>query len=751
MRLSIHITGIVQGVGFRPFVFRLAQELRLNGYVLNDTSGVTIEAEGEDEALHLLLLKIETEKPPNARIYSLQFSFLEEKGFEIFEIRHSREKGEKNASILPDICTCSHCLAEITDPRDRRFRYPFTNCTDCGPRFTIVNSLPYDRENTSMHLFTMCNDCAAEYTTPGDRRFHAQPNACHVCGPWVSLYERGGTLLCREDEALTKAILHIREGKIVAVKGIGGYHLLCDALNDIAVRRLRTKKGREERPLAVMFPSLASVRVETAVGALEERAINSVEKPIVIVNKREGSSIAPSVSPDCSTVGVFLPYAPLHYMILQELGTPVVATSGNISDEPIVRNENEAFERLAPVADYILSHNREIARRCDDSVIRMISDRQVPIRRSRGYAPMPVMLPFRLSRPVLALGAHMNNTIALGIDNMAFLSQHIGDIDNTLCEDFFEETVRDFLKLFDVRPAVVVSDLHPGYYSTAFGERHYGDQMVKIQHHFAHILSCMADNDIPPKEGVIGFAFDGTGYGTDGTIWGSETLIVSDGEYRRMCHLRPFRLPGGEKAIREPRRTAFSLLLDTYGSPEAIPDILPLSETEKSFFTHMLMNHVNSPLTTGMGRLFDGVSSITGCVQRASYHAQPAVLLEQMAMVSGQKGAYPLPIEGEVVDYRMMIGRVVDDIRAGMPRAEISRKFHNSVIHLVVNTAESLKKLTGIDRIALSGGVFQNNILLEDLNLHLTERGFIPLTHQQVPSNDGGISLGQIVAAGLQA
>ncbi len=750
MRLRASISGVVQGVGFRPFIYRLAQELRLNGYVLNDASGVLIEAEGEEEKLNDLLVRIESEKPGNSRIFGLQFSFLEDAGFMEFEIRQSMANGTKGASILPDISVCEDCLNEVKDPRDRRFLYLFTNCTNCGPRFSIIKSLPYDRKNTSMKDFSMCPDCSTEYALPADRRFHAQPNACHVCGPWLSLYDNYGKLICQREDAFERAVNLIRRGHIVAVKGIGGYHLICDALNDESVKRLREKKNREERPLAVMFPDIESVRAETEINHLEERAINSVEKPIVIVKKREGTSIAEAVSPENGTVGAFLPYTPLHYIILKKLRQPVVATSGNMTDEPIAKDDKDAFERLSNIAEYTLSHNREIVRRCDDSVVRVISGKQVPIRRSRGFVPIPVILPVTLRNPVLALGPQMNNTITLGIDNKAFISQHIGDLDNPLAVEFFEDTVRDFLKFFDVKPKVVVSDMHPGYYSTRFGEKHYSDRLIKVQHHFAHILSCMADNDIPGNTEVIGFAFDGTGYGTDGTIWGSEVLIISEEGYRRVCHLRPFRLPGGDKAVKEPCRTALSILFDTFGDEAAELDFSPLTDKEKAFLINMIRNSINSPLTTGMGRLFDGISSIIGLKHKVSYHAQAAVLLEQAAMRSGETGSYPFRIEEGIIDYREMIRNITDDLRDDMPGEIIARKFHNTVIDIIINISESIRKDTGIVRVALSGGVFQNSILLENVNLKLKERGFIPLMHQIVPSNDGGISLGQIVAAGLK-
>jgi hydrogenase maturation protein HypF len=465
--------------------------------------------------------------------------------------------------------------------------------------------------------------------------------------------------------------------------------------------------------------------------------------------KRATTSIAGSVSPDNSTIGVFLPYSPLHHIILKKLKRPVVATSGNITDEPIARTEEEAFARLQGVADYIVSHNRPIVRRCDDSVVRVLSGKQVPVRRSRGFAPLPVMLPFSLRKPVLALGPFMNSTIALGIGNRAYISQHIGDLDNPFATEFFEETVTDFLRLFDVSPEVVVTDMHPGYFSTRFGEEQYSDRLLKVQHHHAHVLSCMAENDIMADSGVIGFAFDGTGYGLDGTLWGSEVLVVSGEGFRREFHLRPFRLPGGEKAIREPCRTAFSVLLETFGEEAGKLDLLPLSMTERDFFAIMIKKNVNSPLTTGMGRLFDAVASLMGVRHRVSFHAQSAIAIEQLALGTADTGSYPFAIDEGMIDYRPMIRMITEDILSEVPGGLIARKFHNAITDMIISISESLGRSTGFRRIALSGGVFQNSILLQNVTAALKERGFIPLLHQLVPANDGGISLGQVVAAGM--
>jgi len=750
MRLRIRLTGLVQGVGFRPFVYRLAREMGINGYVRNDTIGVLIDAAGEKGLLDEFLIRLEREKPSICRIYSLQYSFLDDGGKGItetvpdgFEILESSECSEMAANILPDIATCDKCLKEINDLADRRFYYPFTNCTDCGPRFTIIERLPYDRKNTSMSMFKMCPECEDEYNTPDNRRFHAQPNACHECGPHPALYDVKGMLISEKRSAIEDAIGFLRTGKIVAVKGIGGFHLLCDAENEDVVKRLRMRKCREEKPMAVMFPDIDMIRNETYVNRLEERAITSIERPIVIVRRRERTRVAESVSPCNSTIGVFLPYTPLHHLLLHGFGRPVVATSANRTGEPIVKDDKDAFERLLGIADLILIHNRQIVRRCDDSVVRIMAERQVPIRRSRGFAPLPVIIPFKIDKPVLALGGYMNNTIAIGIDNRVYISQHIGDLDTPLAREFFEETIEDMLKIFGITPDIVVSDLHPGYYSTIYGEQVFPQRLIKVQHHLSHILSCMVENGVSEDEEVIGFAFDGTGYGMDKNIWGGEVMVVSYREFKRPYHLKPYRLPGGEKAIEEPYRTAISLLYETFG--EEIPEILPLEDGVVSFLLQMIKKGVNSPLTTSMGRLFDGIASIIGLRQRASYHAQSAIEIEELSLTSDIVDAYPFVIDGEEIDWRPMIKCIVADLCSGSDRGDIARRFHNTVVEIVIGISKRLCNQKDIKKIALSGGVFQNTVITEQVYHRLKEGGFIPLIHQGVPPNDGGISLGQVI------
>ncbi len=749
MRLKIDITGLVQGVGFRPFVFKLAEELGLRGYVLNNATGVLVEVEGEERKLYDFLVRLDRDRPDISRIFSLRHAFLEESGFSGFEIRESTDKGDKRVFILPDISACEECLKDVTEPRDRRFLYPFTNCTNCGPRFTIIERLPYDRKNTSMKNFSMCPACKKEYHMESDRRFHAQPVACGACGPWLSLYDREGQVLCEKEEALEKAVNLIRKGYIIAAKGIGGYHLICDATSEDTVRRLRQRKHREEKPLAVMFPDLDAIRREMNITPMEERALTSIERPVVIVRKKTSASLAASVSPGYRNAGVFLPYTPMHYLILRKFKRPVVATSANISDDPIVADEADAFARLSGTADYFLTHNRRIIRRCDDSVVRIAAGRQVPVRRSRGFVPMPVTVPFKFSTPVLALGAYMNSTIALGIDDRVFISQHIGDLDTPLAMEFYDRAVEDFLGLFRVRPGVVVSDMHPGYYSTKYGQRRFHDRLFKVQHHYAHILSCMAENGITGDTRVIGFAFDGTGYAPDGTIWGGEVLTASYSGFKRVFHLSPYRLPGGDRAVREPCRSALSLLYETLGDGAAETDVLPLARDERLFLINMIRKDINSPVTTSMGRLFDGIASITGLRHRVSYHAQAAAELEQLALGSGEKGSYPFGIEKGNIVHTPMVRMILDDLKAETPQEDIARKFHNTIVEIIVSTAESVRKETGISHAALSGGVFQNTILMEDAFNALRQRGFVPLVHQLVPPNDGGIALGQAVFAAV--
>ena len=746
MRLKLYVTGVVQGVGFRPFVYRLATELGLKGYVLNSETGVAIEVEGEKKTLEEFLKRLQSENPPASKIFSIDKKFLDEIGYTGFEIRKSEKRGEVQVAVLPDLSTCRECLQELFDPKNRRFRYPFINCTNCGPRFTIILSLPYDRPNTTMREFKMCQKCREEYENPLDRRFHAQPNACPVCGPHVWLLNERGERVAERDEALKLLVEWLRKGKILAVKGLGGFHLICDATNGEAVSELRRRKRRQEKPFAVMFKDLNQIKEFAEVSSLEEIALTSVESPIVILNQKKNTELAPSVSPDTKTVGAFLPYTPLHHLILRDFGKPIVATSCNLTDEPIMFKNSEVERVLGDLVDGALLHNREIARRCDDSVVKVMGGRVVPFRRSRGYAPLPVLLPFKLKRPVLAVGPHMKVTVALGKGNRVYISQHVGDVDNVKAEEFFKETVRDLTELFEVEPEVVVSDYHPGYFTTKFAKDLFRDKLIQIYHHHAHAVSVMAENEVPLDSKVIAFTFDGTGYGTDGKVWGGEVLISGYTEFERALHLKYFPLPGGDRAVKEPYRVAVSLLKAVGEKPE---ELLKVEPQKLSLVSQMVDREVNSPLTSSMGRLFDGVSAILGIRYSVNYHAQGAILLEEVSSRSREDGFYPFKIENGEIDWRDLISALISDVKRGVSPSDVGMKFHNTVVKIVVDSARLLREETGLDTVALSGGVFQNRILTEKCLRELPAHGFKVLVHQVVPPNDGGVSLGQAVYGGL--
>ncbi|GAB6065722.1 carbamoyltransferase HypF [Aquifex pyrophilus] len=737
-RARVKLKGAVQGVGFRPFVYRIAKELGLKGYVINDSRGVEIEVEGEEELLHKFLLRLSKEKPPLARIYSREVLFLEPIGYKDFEIRKSNEEGEKEVLILPDISTCEDCLRELFDPKDRRYRYPFINCTNCGPRFTIIEKLPYDRKNTTMKVFKMCEECEREYKNPLDRRFHAQPNACPKCGPHVTLYDNEGNLIARREEALEKLVRLIREGKIVAVKGIGGFHLVCDATNEEAVRELRKRKRRKEKPFAVMFRDLKQVEEYANPTELEKALLLSPERPIVLIEKKK--ELAPSVAPYLRRVGAFLPYSPLHHLILSSLDFPVVATSGNLSDEPIVKDNEEAFEKLSELSDFILLHNRDIKRRCDDSVVKVVGGIPTFIRRSRGYAPLPVELPLSSDRKVLAVGGMLKNTFAIAFGNKAFPSQHIGDIDSITNLKAFEREVYDFMKLYEFEPDVIVCDMHPRYETTRWAvefARERGIKLVKVQHHYAHILSCMAENKV--KEKVLGIAWDGTGYGEDGTLWGGEFLVCDYRDYERAFYFKPFRLIGGEKAVKEPRRVALSLLFELFGDKALgmeLPTLKAFSEKELENLFKVWKRGINSPLSSSVGRLFDAVSSLLGIRQVLSYEGQGAMMIEDLYDHT-ERGFYPYTIKEGKIFWEEIISALIEERD---PR-RASTRFINTLARICLDIAKEI----GIPKVCLSGGVMQNDPLVSKIKELLEEEGFKVFTHQKVSPNDSGLCVGQAV------
>lgn len=748
-RLRIKILGAVQGVGFRPFVYRLAEEMKLKGWVINSSQGVFIEAEGEKEILDSFLLRIQNEKPPRSFIQSLESSFLDPDGFDKFEIRESKDEGSKTVLVLPDIAVCDNCLQDVFDPSNRRYLYPFTNCTNCGPRYSILEKLPYDRCNTTMKIFQMCDECKAEYEDPLNRRFHAQPNACPTCGPNIELWDNNGKTLEKYNDAMNKCTEEIKNGSILAIKGLGGFHLVVDARNDNAVKKLRKLKYREEKPLALMYPDLDSIIADCDVSDIEKRLLVSPESPIVLLsikNNIQNSSISKFAAPDNPYLGVMLPYTPLHHILMRELGFPIVATSGNISDEPICTDENEALVRLKGIADLFLVHNRPIKRHVDDSIARIIYDREMIIRRARGYAPLPVNI-HRDAEPSLAVGAHLKNTIALSVGNNTFISQHIGDLETAEAYNAFDKVIGDLQNIYETEAWSVVCDLHPDYISTQYAKKS-GKPLIQVQHHFAHILSCMAENEVEGE--VLGISWDGTGYGTDGTIWGSEFLMVNNSEFERIAHLKTFKLPGSEKAIKEIWRTAYSLLYESGIDQNIFKELFKeINQNDIKIIKRMIKQNINCPITSSMGRLFDAVSFITGVSRYSSFEGQAAMELEFALSQDFKDESYTFNIMNDstvqdsrfIIDWKPLIKEIITDkFEKNVPNGVISAKFHNALVHMIVGIAMKF----GLERVVLSGGCFQNKYLSENTIKALMQNGFKPYWHQRVPPNDGGISLGQI-------
>ena len=745
-RVRATIRGAVQGVGFRPFIFRLAEEMGLKGWVINDTQGVFIEAESTPEVLQQFLLRIEREKPPISFIQSFEYIFLDPVHYANFEIRASTD-GPKSALILPDIATCPNCLREIFDAADRRYRYPFTNCTNCGPRFSIIEALPYDRARTSMKKLRMCPECEAEYLDPRNRRFHAQPNACHRCGPQLALWDEKGETVALRNEALLQAANAIFTGRIVAVKGLGGFHLMVDASDNTAVQQLRLRKRREEKPLAVMFPALGQVLEYVQVDELEERVLRSPECPIVLLRRGQHRDLAPEIAPGNPYLGVLLPYTPLHHLLMRELGAPVVATSGNLSDEPICTDEHEAVDRLKGIADLFLVHDRPIVRHVDDSVVRVMAGRELVLRRARGFAPLPVLLE-QDAPDIIAMGAHQKNTIAVSVGKQVFSSQHIGDLETVAAYRAFEQVIADFTRLYELEPKTIACDEHPTYFSTQYARKQDATPVLAVQHHYAHGLSCMAENQLEPP--VLAITWDGSGYGPDVTVWGGEFLRISNHGYDRFAHLRTFELPGGEKAVKEPRRVALAILREAFGNDLGelgdIPTVLAFTGQELRVFGQMMDHGIQSPRTSSAGRLFDAVASILGVRQKCRFEGQAAMELEFLTHEICTAETYDFAMTNDpglwAIDWAPMIRTIVAELRNQVNKPTIAARVHNTLAEMMVRVAQA----AGLEKIGLSGGCFQNRYLTECAIKRLREEGFRPYWHQRVPPNDGGIALGQVLA-----
>lgn len=750
VRAKATIKGIVQGIGFRPFIYKLAKKSNLHGYISNTSTGVDIEVEGALEQIEFFFKEIDNNHLPLAHITSIEKVVLPPAQYQDFIIRESISQSQKTVLIAPDICVCEDCLREMRDPKNRRYRYPFINCTNCGPRYTIIKDVPYDRPFTSMNVFRMCGDCLREYHDPANRRFHAQPNACAVCGPKVKLYDAKRQPVKSEDPIL-KAIDLLTKGNILAIKGLGGFHLAVDAENCEAVTRLRQRKNREEKPLALMSYNLERIQKYAYISPDEAALLTSPQRPIVLLKKKQPNTIAPEVAPMNQNFGVMLAYTPLHYLLLDNRLLALVMTSGNLSEEPIVIDNEDAFDRLGPVADYFLIHDRDIYLRSDDSIVRKIDNQTRIIRRSRGYVPQPIFLHKEFPQ-ILACGAELKNAICLTKGKNAFLSQHIGDLKNLESFEFLQLTGSHLKRILDIEPSIVAYDLHPDYLSTRYALVQDGVQKIGVQHHHAHIASCMAEHGIDGP--VIGLSFDGTGYGADGKIWGGEVLLVEAAHFTRLAHFAYTPMPGADAAIKETWRMAISYLYQAFG--EEFWDLnLPLFQKFKKskikIIFDMIKKGINCPATSSLGRLFDGISAILGICYRSSYEGQAAISLEMLMNEKNAGNSYHYEWHKSKEVYLISASTIIREIVADYFRGEspnsISYKFHKTLIRLFRELCSKLRQDTGLDRVVLSGGVFQNATLLAGMQKALKDEGFFVFSHCKVPTNDGGIALGQAAVA----
>jgi hydrogenase maturation protein HypF len=752
-RRTITVSGTVQGVGYRPFVYGLAARMGLAGFVRNRACGVEIEAEGPADALDAFVAALARQAPPLARIDQIHSAALPPRGASRFRINASGAPSEAVVFMPPDVATCEECLRELFDPADRRYRYPFLNCSDCGPRLTLVNGTPYDRERTAMAAFPMCDTCRNEYEDPTNRRFHAEPLACAACGPRLVFRDPTGRE-AGDGNPLASAIAALHSGWIVAVKGLGGYHLACNAMSEAAVARLRRRKHRDEKPFAVMVADLAAAERLCPITPHERALLESPRRPIVILRRRIETAVADAVAPRNPFLGVMLAYSPLHHLLLHDFAGALVMTSGNRSDEPMAHDDADVFARLGGIADFFLGHDRAIEIRCDDSVTRSVGGAELLLRRSRGYTPEPIALPVPCARPILATGGQWKAVFALGTGHYAIASHHLGDLDDYGTYAAYADAIERYERLFSVRPEVIVHDLHPDYASTRYAlERAARDglERIGVQHHHAHVVSCLAENGVVGP--AIGVAFDGTGYGADGTIWGGEFLLVDGTRMRRAAHLRRVPLPGGERAIREPWRAALAQLADASESFELLASFA--SPAEIALVARMLERRVNAPMASSAGRLFDAVAAIAGVRGRVSYEGQAAIELEWLASATTAEGAYPFAISSDgpesllEIDTRPLVRAVVRDVGRGAPAADVARRFHAAIVDMVVETCRRLRAQSDLATVALTGGVFMNAHLAAVVPERLEREGFRVHRHRRVPPNDGGLCLGQLAVAAL--
>ncbi len=739
-RKHITIDGIVQGVGFRPFIYNLAHQHHLTGYVTNTSTGVEIEVEGRAQAIRQFQIRLNKDAPPLCVIRTISSQGSPLNGDTTFQIRPSHHATTPTTLIAPDVATCEACLEEIFDPQNRRYLYPFTNCTNCGPRFTIIKQLPYDRAATSMASFTMCPECQAEYDDPHNRRFHAQPNACPTCGPMVTLWSSNQTPVTTT-EPLRETAKRLKEGAIVALKGLGGFHLAVLATEAKAVRRLRERKHREEKPLAIMVPDLATAQTLCDLTLEAEQLLTSWQRPIVLLRKKHPSPIVEAVAPDNPRLGVMLPYTPLHQILFHYQLPPLVMTSANLTEEPICVNNAEAFHRLQHIADYFLTHDRDIYLRTDDSVMITIGKQVLPLRRSRGYAPQPIFVN-STGPPVLAVGGELKNTVCLLKDDRAFLSQHIGDLANQEAYAAFQKTITHLTQVFETVPELIVQDLHPDYFSTRWAREQTGVRRLAVQHHHAHLAAVLAENQV--SEPVIGLIMDGTGYGTDGAIWGGEVLIGDLGEFQRYAHFEYMPLPGGDAAIRAPWRIALSYLIRTFG--EDFPQLPFLKQHNWAPVAELVTRNVRCYPTSSCGRLFDAVAALCGGRQTIHYEGQAAIeFMYRVQSLKVRPFAYELEqtATGWQLSVQPIIRAVVRAIQNGESLERLASRFHATLVKLFVELARQARADTGLKLVALSGGVFQNQVLVEALVPALKRARFTVLVHRKVPPNDGGLALGQ--------